>query len=306
MSRLGPSSVTPDDATTVISPGVGAGTTTERPATLDSSERAESFPVALRVLPALLRTHLRAVYDVARTIDDLGDDPASAPAVRTAALEAFGADMARVWGDGRPDAAVLRRLVPTVRARALSHQPFADLVEANLRDQHLTDHPTWESLLEYCALSAAPVGRTVLELVGAATPRRVALSDAVCTALQVLEHCKDVAEDRAAGRTYLPAADRARCGVDDGDLDAATASPAVRALVALNADRARALLRSGAPLVRSLGGWGRLAVAGYVAGGRAAADALGREGVDVLAHPPRTRRRDVVRHLPATLAGAPW
>ena len=273
---------------------------------LAQAERTENFPVALRVLPRGLRTHLVAVYDVARTVDDLGDDPATAPERRTAALHAFAEDLARVWDGGDPRSPVLRRLVPTVVERDLGREPFERLVAANLRDQQVSDHPSWESLVEYCTLSANPVGTIVLEVLGAATPQRLHLSDAVCTALQVLEHCQDVGEDRRAGRTYLPAADRERCGVGAGDLDAPTASAALRSLIALEVDRAEALLEAGAPLVASLTGWGRVAVAGYLAGGRAAVDALRRPGADVLVAPPRTRRRDVARHLARALAGAAW
>ncbi len=99
---------------------------------------------------------------------------------------------------------MLRRLVPTVRATGLPREPFDRLVEANLQDQRVTAYPTWAALRGYCALSADPVGRIVLHLFGVDDPRAGALSDRVCTALQLLEHLQDVAEDRRAGRVYLP------------------------------------------------------------------------------------------------------
>jgi len=136
----------------------------------------------------------------------------------------------------------------------------------------------------------------VLEIFGVATPERIELSDRICTALQLIEHWQDVAEDRRAGRIYLPLEDLDRYGVRPADLDAPTAGPAVRRLVAFEAARARELLDSGTPLLRALRGWARLAVTGYVAGGRAALDALRRSGWDVLAGSPRARKRDVLRH----------
>ena len=267
-------------------------------------ERAENFPVALRVLPSALRRDLRAVYDVVRTIDQLGDDPAVEPARRQAALLDFATDLDRAW-DGRPEAPVLCRLVPAVRSRGLDREPFARLVEANLADQRVTRYPTYADLLDYCRLSAEPVGRIVLEVFGASTPRRVELSDRVCSALQLIEHWQDIAEDRRAGRVYLPQEDLVRFGVAETDLDAERSGPRLAAIVRFETDRAADLLAAGAPLVAELGGWARLAIAGYLAGGLAAVDALRRDRADVLVATPRARRRDVARHLLRTLLGGP-
>jgi phytoene/squalene synthetase len=158
-------------------------------------------------------------------------------------------------------------------------------------------------LLGYCYLSAAPVGRLVLALFDCTAEDLIPLSDRVCVALQLLEHLQDVAEDRRAGRIYLPQDAMAAFGVRESDLDAARAGTALRGLVLSETDAAADLLRSGAPLVGRLSGWARLAVAGYVAGGRATVDALRRAGGEVLGGPPRPRRRDLVRHLATTLRG---
>lgn len=275
------------------------------PAQLRAREQSENFPVALRVLPRDLRADLRAVYDVVRTIDDLGDEHAEQTTQqRTAALHSFAADLAAVWSTGAPQAAVLSRLVPAVRRRNLPQEPFGRLVSANLQDQEVTRYETFEDLLAYCQLSAAPIGELVLTLFGAATPARVALSDRICAGLQVAEHLQDVAEDRRAGRIYLPQADLVAHGVAVEGLDAATASPRLRRLVGAEADRVTALLDHGAPLLRSLSGWARVAVAGYVAGGRAAVDGVHRVDGDVLGATPTVRRRDVARHATAALLAA--
>jgi len=264
---------------------------------LRRKERAENFPVALRVLPARYREHLRNLYDVARVIDDLGDT--GDPEQRTAALLAFREDLSTIWRGATPTRAVLRNLVATVRACQLPEQPLLDLIEANLRDQTTTVYQTYEDLLGYCALSANPVGRLVLQVFGVSTPARVELSDRVCSALQIIEHCQDVAEDHRAGRLYLPLADLQRFGVRREDLDAPVATPALRRLVRFEAERAEGLLTEGAALLGELRGWARLAVAGYVAGGRAAVAALRRADWNVLPTHPRRRRRDVL----AALAG---
>ena len=262
---------------------------------LRGREGTENFPVALRLLPSDVRTHLKAVYDVARVIDDLGDEAAGD---RTALLLEFRADLATIWtGDGEPEHPVLRRLADTVRVKHLSQRPFDDLIEANLVDQEVTDYPTYADLEEYCELSANPVGRIVLEVFDVSTPERVELSDRICTALQVIEHCQDVAEDRRAGRIYLPLEDLQRFGVAPTDLDEASANDGVRRVLAFEAERAAALLNSGTPLLAQLHGWARLAVSGYVAGGGAALVALRRAKWDVLSATPRARKIDVVRQL---------
>lgn len=276
----------------------GGGGTVAGDALLRSKERAENFPVALRVLPRRVRQHLVAVYDVVRVIDDLGDEAAGD---RTAQLEAFAEDLARVWAGGDPRAAVLRRLVPTVRATGLPKELFDRMVAANLQDQRVSEYATFDELRQYCTLSADPVGRMVLCVFGVTSDTAGALSDRVCTALQLVEHWQDVAEDRRKGRVYLPKEDMAEYGVSPSDLDSGTATAALRRLMAFQTERAAALLDAGAPLVGMMHGWGRLAVAGYVAGGRAAVDALRRCGGEVLAATPRTRKRDVLRHLPQLL-----
>jgi squalene synthase HpnC len=253
----------------------------------------ENFPVASRLLPSRLRNDLLAVYGVARAVDDLGDDAAGD---RLALLDEFETDLRRVWTTEAPHSAVLSRLVPTVRERGLSIEPFLALVDANRLDQRKTSYQTWADLRDYCSLSADPVGRVVLEIFGAVREDRLALSDDVCTALQVLEHCQDVAEDRRRGRTYLPLEDLAAHGVDEAQLDAVVTAPAVRGLVGFEVDRAAALLAAGPPLVRTLRGTGRMAVAGYVAGGLATIDALRRADFDVLATQVSPSRWGTVRH----------
>ncbi len=273
---------------------------------LRRAEHAENFPVALRVLPRGLRDRIRAVYDVVRVIDDLGDEGRADPAARTAALRELHAELPSVWApDGEPTVEVLRRLRPVARQVCLPRDAFEDLIAANLADQHVTRYPDRDALLGYCALSANPIGRLVLAVFGVrATPELRRDADRVCSALQLLEHWQDVAEDRGRGRVYLPADAMAAAGVTEQDLDRQVAGPALRRLVLDETGRALALLRSGQGVVGRLGGWARVAVAGYVAGGLAAGDALRRCRGDVLARPPRTRRRDVARHLVATLVRA--
>jgi phytoene/squalene synthetase len=123
------------------------------------------------------------------------------------------------------------------------------------------------------------------------------LSDAICTGLQLLEHIGDVAEDARAGRVYLPAWDLARFGVHPEDLLGPPAGPAVVALLRFEIERAARWLRQGSALVGTLHGAPRAAVAGFVAGGLAAADAVRAAGGAVLAGAPRPSRVALARHF---------
>ena len=201
--------------------------------------RDENFPVALWLLGPRTRGHFLAIYGFARLVDDIGDEVAGD---RLALLDQVEREL------DAPEHLLMRRLATTVRECGLPREPFLRLIEANRRDQATTCYETFDELLDYCRYSATPVGELVLHALGVATPERIALSDKICSALQVIEHLQDVEEDRARGRVYI------------GRFDAAV--------------HARALLDEGAPLVRLLRGRARLAVAGFLAGGRVALDAL--------------------------------
>jgi squalene synthase HpnC len=258
----------------------------------------ENFPVALRMVPARRRRHLMAVYGFARITDDIGDE--APPGDRLRLLDELEEDLARLNG-GQPRLPVIRALEPTVRELGVPIQPFRDLISANRQDQIVTRYQTFDELIGYCRLSANPVGRIVLYVFGVYSPSRAELSDRVCTALQLAEHWQDVAEDQRAGRIYLPGQERDRFGVTEADLAAATASPRLRELLAFETQRARRLLDEGAPLVGTLRGTARLAVAGYVAGGRAALASIAAAGHDVLAATPAPARRRVAAELLAAV-----
>jgi len=265
----------------------------------------ENFPVASVVLPRGVRSHLLAVYGFARLVDELGDATDGAhgrlgPAERVAALDRLEGELDQAFA-GHARHPLLVRLARTVRECGLAREPFARLIEANRVDQRVSRYQTWEQLRGYCALSADPVGELVLAIFGLATPERVALSDSICTALQLIEHCQDVAEDLARGRVYLPLEDLARHGCSESDLAADHAGEALRAVLAFELKRARELLADGMPLLSQLRGRPKLAVAAFVAGGLAAAEAIARARYDVLAGPPRAGRARRALALGATL-----
>jgi squalene synthase HpnC len=260
------------------------------------SAAGENFPVALRILPRTVRGHLYAVYAFARLVDDVGDDTVAPVHDVLAALDDVDADLDRIFSGSPAHLPPLRPLLATVEACALPRAPFDALVAANRQDQVVTAYRTREELLDYCVLSANPVGRLVLAVFGV-TPSAAMLrrSDEVCTALQLIEHWQDVREDAARGRVYLPRADLDRHGVDPEDLLRDHATPALRSLLADVTGWAEEYLRRGSSLVGDLRGPARLAVTGYVAGGAAAADALARAGFDPLPRVPKPRSARLLR-----------
>lgn len=263
--------------------------------------RTENFPVASMLFSRTLRPKITAVYAAARLIDEAGD---TAPGDRLAVLDLLEAELRRLPA---ADVPVLEALAPLVRG-GLPVDPFLDLVTANRVDQRVSRYATRSELRDYCRLSAEPVGRIVLELLALATPERVAWSDEICAGLQIAEHLQDVGEDLAAGRIYLPADDLDRHAVDavvlarvaDGTATAAERQR-VAALLTEEAAWARSLLDAGRPLVRTVPGRARLAVAGFAAGGHAALDAVLAAGADAVRVSPRPSRPRLVRHLVGVL-----
>lgn len=261
----------------------------------------ENFPVALRLLAASDRRHLMAIYGFARLVDDIGDElPPGAD--RERALDWVEWELERALA-GRATHPLLQEMGRTASATGLPAQPLRDLVAANRLDQMLTHYRTYDQLMGGCELSANPVGRLVLGVFGALTPARAALSDDVCTGLQLAEHLQDVGEDARRGRVYLAEEDRRRWGCADDDLLAPHAGEALRGVVATYTARARHLLLSAVPLAASLTGRHRLALAGFAAGGLAALDSIEAAGYDVLGTPCRPARRVLALRAMAVASG---
>jgi phytoene/squalene synthetase len=175
------------------------------------------------------------------------------------------------------------------------------LIEANRVDQRVARYATFDHLLDYCQLSADPVGHLVLYAFDQSSDASAELSDHICSALQVIEHIQDVGEDFERGRIYMPQADFSHTGASENDLGATTTSHELRNLFALETTRAEQMLRSGSPLVARLKGWARVAVAGFVGGGMAQVRALRAADYEVLAGDVKASRTAVLGHA-ATVA----
>jgi squalene synthase HpnC len=263
--------------------------------------RHENFPVATRLLPREERSNLMAIYAFARMTDDIGDE---ASGDRLALLD---------WLDDELDLAfrgeaihpVFQRLTLTIMSLDLRPEPFRSLIEANRVDQRVTRYQSFDDLVEYCMLSAAPVGHLVLSVFDASTPERIALSDKICIALQIVEHLQDVGEDARAGRIYLPLEDLERFGCSEDDVLASSANGPLREVVAFESERARTLLIEGSPLAGTLPWRPRIAVEGFVAGGLAVVDALKAADFDVLATHCRPTKRSLATHVASALLAKP-
>jgi squalene synthase HpnC len=214
----------------------------------------ENFAVASRIVPGRIRRDLMRFYGFCRTTDDLGDESGSPQA----ALERLGRwrEETQAFFSGRPPVhPVLIALHETLQHYQLDGKPFMDLIAANEQDQRVHTYQTWPELEAYCMLSAAPVGRVVLQFFGIANPVTQKLSDDVCIGLQLANHAQDVSRDASIGRCYL-LQEQIRTSGTRG---------AVRDLV----QRARSLLASGQTLERMAPGALRLQLALYRLGGLA-------------------------------------
>ena len=264
--------------------------------------RTENFTVASRVLPRPVRRHLLAFYAYARLVDEIGD---TYEGDRGAALNDVEAQIRAALVDSHaPDLwPIVANGVRSVSELGADPQPLFDLIAANRQDQSVSEYATLDDLVGYCTLSANPVGRLVLAAFGASGEETTAWSDSMCTGLQLAEHWQDVAEDAAVGRIYIPREDLERFGVDPSALTAGPpASRAFRALMVFEVSRARRFLDGGKPLIASLRGSARWAVAGFWAGGQSALDAIAAVRFDVAAGSPRASRLCTITHAIGALA----
>jgi squalene synthase HpnC len=247
----------------------------------------ENFTVASRLSPRSLRRDLTRVYAFCRFTDDLGDESGDR-AVATRRLRRWRDETRESFDHDERTHPVLVALTDTVRRFRLEAQPFVDLIDANLQDQHVDTYEDWPSLRGYCLLSAAPVGRIVLRLFDIRDPAAVALSDDVCIGLQLANFAQDVSVDRRLGRTYLLQRDIREHGVDG----------ATRAMC----ERARTLLDSGVALEALAPSRLRVQLALYRLGGVSILDAIADAGYRTAAARPGVDRAARVRIIAAALS----
>ena len=203
--------------------------------------RDENCPVASRLISARHRTPILAFYEFVRTADDIADHASLSPAQKIEMLDALEADLVGT-GPGEPVAVRLRE---ALAARGLSPRHAQDLLKAFRLDATKLRYKDWDDLIGYCAYSAMPVGRYVLDVHGESRSTWPA-SDAICAALQINNHLQDCGNDyRNLDRVYVPLDAIAAAGTSVEALGAGTATPELRRCLAGLATRTRALLHEG-------------------------------------------------------------
>jgi len=225
----------------------------------------ENFPVASLLLPARLRPAVTNIYRFARSADDIADEGDVDDTQRLAALHRYERELDKLDA-ARPPlsqpgeqsindlSAIFVPLGATIQQHGLSLSPFRRLLSAFGQDVRVKRYPDFAALVDYCNLSAAPVGEIMLGLYQAGTPDNLASSDAICNALQLVNFWQDVAVDWQKQRIYIPQSDMRRFGVTEDDIAAGRLNDAWRALMAFEIARTRALLHFGAPLALRLPG----------------------------------------------------
>jgi phytoene synthase len=262
----------------------------------------ENFPVASRLVPSRLRPAVQAIYAFARTADDFADE-AQFEGERLERLSAWEAMLEDCFR-GRAEHPVFVALREAVARHHLPADPFRDLLRAFRLDVVKRRHPDRDSLLDYCRLSANPIGRLVLHLFDQGGPRLLGWSDSICTALQLTNHWQDVAIDMAKDRIYLPEDARRRHGVGEEDLRRGRATAGFRALLAEEVAAARALFDAGRPLCDAARGRLRFELRLTWEGGRRILEKIEEAGYDVFARRPRLGTADALRVAGRAMAWA--
>jgi hydroxysqualene synthase len=217
----------------------------------------ENFPVASWLTPARLRPAIQAIYGFARTADDIADEGDASAEERLASLAAFRADLALCANSDAPSRrwpGVFAPLRQAILAHALPVGLLNDLLLAFEQDVRHTAASRWydnnDELLDYCSRSANPVGRLLLHLYGVTGPKELAASDAICSALQLINFWQDLCQDIPRGRYYLPLSAVATHQAQTTDLLTLTDTPNTIHLIASCADFARACMHEGFELPR--------------------------------------------------------
>jgi squalene synthase HpnC len=252
----------------------------------------ENFPVASLLMPARLRPAVEAVYAFARSADDLADEGDASPAERLAALDAYGMQLEQIAAGQTLELELFRRLAEVVQQYQLPLAPLHALLSAFKQDVSTLRYQHIEDLLDYCCRSANPVGRILLHLYGVNDSQSLRESDAICSALQLINFLQDVEIDSRKGRVYLPLDELRQFSVTETQIVEGRVDPAWRALMHFQVSRTRALLTSGAPLAKRLPGRLGWELRLVVQGGARILQKIEAVDYDIFAHRPKLHQLD--------------
>ena len=247
----------------------------------------ENFPVASLLLPAPLREPVRVIYRFARTADDFADEGSDPPDIRLSRLNRYRQELSRIERGEASNDPLFRELGKIIAEHALPVRLFADLVDAFVQDVTKKRYADFAEVMDYCRRSANPVGRLLLHLFKRTTDSELRQSDAICSALQLINFWQDVHVDYTRdGRVYLPQDEMAHHGVTEDHLARQRCDAAWRSLMRQQIGRARELMLSGAPLGRALPGRTGVEIRATIQGGLRILEKIEQAGYDVFRRRP--------------------
>lgn len=255
-------------------------------------EHYENFPVASILLPPHLRQPVEAIYNFARSADDIADEGDLTSHERLAALAFYADEIDRIERNEKPERELFVLLAGVIRDFRLPLEPFRNLLSAFRQDISVKRYDSYADLLDYCRRSANPVGLLMLHLYEAATEENSRMSDAICTSLQLINFWQDVALDWEKDRIYLPLEDMRLFSVTQEDIALGKTSENWRSLMAFEVERTRKLMRSGAPLAEKLPGRIGWELRLVVQGGLRVLERIESSGFDVFRKRPILRGGD--------------
>ncbi|HXU94003.1 MAG TPA: squalene synthase HpnC [Gallionella sp.] len=261
---------------------------------MSSVEHYENFPVASVLMPKRLRKPVAAIYHFARAADDIADEGELSGEERLKQLDEFRAELRRIEANEVPQTALFENLAAEIREHGLPMQPLYDLLDAFSQDVVKKRYANFDELLDYCRRSANPVGNLLLHLYGEATEVNIKYSDAICTALQLINFWQDVAKDWAIARVYLPQDDLAAHQVSESQIAQGIADDNWRALMRFEVKRAREMMLYGKPLGTILTGRIGLEMRMIIAGGLRILDKLDAADYDMFNRRPVLKPHDWV------------
>lgn len=262
-----------------------------------SIDHYENFPVASILLPRHMRRPVEAIYAFARSADDFADEGDLQPAQRLELLNGYVAQLNIIRAGEMPVDALFSRLYSHISEYKLPLSAFYDLLNAFSQDVVKPRYANYAEVLDYCARSANPVGRLMLHLHAKATPENLSQSDAVCSALQIINFLQDIAVDWKKDRVYMPQDELANFNLSDAAIASNTSQANWPEFMRFQVQRARALLLSGKPLAKRLGGRFGFELRFVVAGGAAILDKIDAVNGDIFQHRPVMRKSDWLRQL---------
>lgn len=252
----------------------------------------ENFPVASVMLPEPLRKPVGLIYTFARQADDFADEGELSDETRIGLLEAFRFQLGMIANGTEPDAVLFRELGRVIEQFELPISCFTDLLDAFTQDVYKKRYENFDEILEYCGKSANPVGRLLLHLYDADSPRNREFSDRICSSLQLINFLQDIQIDFGMGRIYLAADEMLRYGIKESDIASECAGESWAKFMLFQVERAKTMMLEGVPLASELKGRIALEMKLIILGGLRILEKIEHAQGDIFRRRPKLGRLD--------------